>query len=412
MRLTLRTLLAFMDEVLEPSNRDELAKKVEGSEFANDLIHRTKDTMRRLRLSAPQVLGTGIGLDPNTVAGYLDSGLPPDSVADFERVCLESDVHLAEVASCHHVLTMVLGEPAEVDPASRQRMYALPDELERRKQLRIEGAHAALDSGRAVVPVVEPAVGAPAAASSTSEAWRRTVEIPDYLRASAWTKYRVPLMALAAMLLVAISVALVSGVARWFGDQPQLAADAGGTAADDQAASSPALPDSHESVTDQPANLTQETTEADSEIAALPTDIDGHVPPMSESHATAAILPPDGELAMPGDVGDSSARALGAAAQTGPVVPPAEIDGAPGAGLDTGPELPAETPAMRTDPSALAGSRDVADAIMSDAADVDDSAVGAAGSAAVEGDVVAAEPGPDGATAAAGHAAAAGEQGG
>ena len=116
MRLTLRTLLAYLDDVLDPADKEELAQKIESSEFAEDLVHRTRDTVRRLRLSAPQVIGTGMGLDPNTVAEYLDNVLPPEQVGDYERICLESDVHLAEATACHHVLTMVLGEPADVEP--------------------------------------------------------------------------------------------------------------------------------------------------------------------------------------------------------------------------------------------------------------------------------------------------------
>src|SRR5215212_10217320 len=116
MRLTLRTLLAYLDDVLDPADKEELAQKIQSSDFAEDLVHRTRDTVRRLRLSAPQLIGTGMGLDPNSVA---------------------------EAAACHHVLTMILGQPADVDPIARQRMYTIASEAGERKKLRIEPAHVA-----------------------------------------------------------------------------------------------------------------------------------------------------------------------------------------------------------------------------------------------------------------------------
>ena len=124
MRLTLRTLLAYLDDTLEPHEIKEIGQKVAESDAAQELVARIKQVTRRRRLTTPPG-GPNAKFDANTIAEYLDSELDSELVAELEKTCLESDVHLAEVASCHQILTLVLGEPALVPPTARERMYGL-----------------------------------------------------------------------------------------------------------------------------------------------------------------------------------------------------------------------------------------------------------------------------------------------
>src|SRR5262249_14820796 len=90
-----------------------------------DLSARIRQARRRRRLTTPPATGPGAKLDPNTIAEYLDNELSAEQLALVEETCLGSDVHLAEVAACHQILTLVLGEPAMVPPVAQQRMYGL-----------------------------------------------------------------------------------------------------------------------------------------------------------------------------------------------------------------------------------------------------------------------------------------------
>jgi len=215
MRLTLRNLLNYMDDMLEPNDAAEIRKKVEESQFATDLLQRTRTVVGRMRLGAPKVVGRGMGVDANTVSDYLDHVLDADRVQEFEKVCLESDVHLAEVAACHQILALVLGEPATVEPAARDRMYRL-------KSLRHDKAHetTATAAIASTATTKTEAASKPAAAEPVQHEARTKPEVPEYLRDNR----SMPLMSVAATILVA---ALIGGglwmafdpgnpISRWF----------------------------------------------------------------------------------------------------------------------------------------------------------------------------------------------------
>ncbi len=146
MRLTLRTMLAYLDNILEQEDAEALGAKISESEFASDLVYRTLSSTRKANLNAPPLDGTGIGADPNTVAEYLDNTLPEERIPGFEKVCLESDMYLSEVACCHSVLSICMDEPVTIENKVRDSILGLvqdsitkTEELETQKSLRSTG---------------------------------------------------------------------------------------------------------------------------------------------------------------------------------------------------------------------------------------------------------------------------------
>jgi hypothetical protein len=127
MRLTLRTLLAYLDNTLEPADAEILRQKVTESGFATQLVQKIRERIADPGLPAPPPEAIGPLHDANVIGEYLDSTLPNEQVAEIERACLEMDANLAEAAACHQILTMVLGNKADVPPGLRERIYQLPD---------------------------------------------------------------------------------------------------------------------------------------------------------------------------------------------------------------------------------------------------------------------------------------------
>ena len=114
MRLTLRTLLAWIDGILPAAEHDELGGKVALSPVAPKLVERISLAIESPSLPVPA--GSGPADKPNAVAEFLDNVLPAEQLEAFERACLESQVHLADVASCHRLLAEAARDPEKTNP--------------------------------------------------------------------------------------------------------------------------------------------------------------------------------------------------------------------------------------------------------------------------------------------------------
>lgn len=122
MRLTLRTLLAYMDDRLPPARAREIGLKIAQSPFAGELLERIRDVKRRRRIAAAATDSPSV--EANLLAEYLDDQLSPDLVQRIEQKILASDHILAETAAAHELLGL-LSDPIPLEPVLRERLYSL-----------------------------------------------------------------------------------------------------------------------------------------------------------------------------------------------------------------------------------------------------------------------------------------------
>ena len=250
MRLTLRTLLAYLDQILDEEDAKELETKIQESEVATQLVQRIRKSLKQRNANALSLVAEGLGNDANSVAEYLDNTLSADQIPDFERLCLESDDHLAELSSCHQILTLVLGEPADVPIDLKQRIYQLK-EMAKTKSVENPQTFTKLSSGTHV-RVDEPPS---APARDEDERW---TEAPDYLKRPRPKKWAP--IAVTAMIVFCLAMAALLGMGPLNNSHPLAKRLGFGTEAETESntvveAEDSTIPSESDPVTEQPPEV-------------------------------------------------------------------------------------------------------------------------------------------------------------
>jgi hypothetical protein len=125
MRLTLRTVLAYLEDALPPEDARRIGRMIGRSPAARRIVARIRKVVRRRRLIAVKPdSDSKKGMDANDMSEYLDNVLPEDKLERVERRCLKHDALLAEAAACHQILSRVLGEAPPVNEDARLRAYS------------------------------------------------------------------------------------------------------------------------------------------------------------------------------------------------------------------------------------------------------------------------------------------------
>jgi|GEM_PF-6344484 len=121
MRLSLRTLLAFADNIYDSESRRLVEARINEQQAASSLLQRIRDVTHSAHIEAP-----GDEFSPNLTAAYLDHFLSDEETNRFETLVVKSDPFLAETVACHNILTSILGKPTRISRGIRQLLYEVP----------------------------------------------------------------------------------------------------------------------------------------------------------------------------------------------------------------------------------------------------------------------------------------------
>lgn len=290
MRLTLRNLLLYLDHQMAPGDAEDFAEKIKQSEFATGLIERIRSVTRVRRMPAPKLDEKGLGGDANFIADYIENLLPAERIKEFDKLCLDSDMQLAEVASCHHILTLVLAQPVQPSDELRDRIYNVP-QLAAKEHVRAEESHAA-----PTPPVVPPPLPAKEAAdeAAASLASHSSEAVPDYLRAGRSSNFWPIAATIAATFLLVALILRAMGpfdnrhpLAKWLGAAPSE------EVADADVVPPPSLPPARPSSvsTDTPAETTEDA--APPAPPSTVTESSDTAPAKADATETPAEPPPE-----------------------------------------------------------------------------------------------------------------------
>jgi hypothetical protein len=127
MRLTLRTLLAYLNQSnLNLRAVERIEAKVKSSPAAGKLIEELRRIIADPHLAAPPPDNDEPFNDANSVAEYLDNSLDEAKVESFEKRAFESKLLLGEIVGCHEILSAICrNEKVVASAALRQRAYEI-----------------------------------------------------------------------------------------------------------------------------------------------------------------------------------------------------------------------------------------------------------------------------------------------